>query len=773
MEAYRQWMLFVLVPNGAKTAKYPCNIAGHVVSAHDQTHWVDAPTARAAALLLGDNYGTAFVFTERDPFWFIDIDNCYVNGAWSPLAQRICQQFAGAAVEVSQSGTGLHLFGTGICPAHGCRNVALGLELYTSGRFVALTGTHAAGDAGSDHSMALAALVAEYLPVGAGGHTGAFELSSGPVPEWRGPTDDADLLRRALQSGGAAAVFGQRATFTQLWNCDTEALRVAFPDPSRLYDASGADAALIAHLSFWTGKDGARIDRLMRQSKLVREKWDREDYLPRSICEVLARPGGVLTDKLPEPPPGPAAVGIEAPAPVRKAGNTFLGVDDQIGHFKGCVWVHSMNRVLTPGGYLEKPDQFRVTHGGYTFMMDNQNDRTTRDAWEAFTQSQALTVARADATCFKPAILPGAIVENAGRTYVNTWWPAKVARTVGDVTPFLEHLRKILPDDRDRKIYLSYMAACVQHVGKKFAWCPVLQGAEGNGKTLFSMCVAEAVGQHYTHWIDAAGLASPFNSFLANKVFLAVEELRVAEHQEEVIRLLYGIITGGAGMQIQAKGVDQMSMEICCNLMATSNYKNAIRKTADNARRFCLLFSAQQSKADIVRDGMGGDYFPRLYDWLKLQGGFAIVSELLHTYPIEPEFDPTRGMHRAPDTTATAAAIVESMGSVEQHIAEAVAAGLPGFIGGWVSTAMVDRLLEDMHMGAKISPQRRRQMLVEMGYVLHPGLPDGRCTNPVQPDGRRPQLFIRPGSGLEAIVGAAEIGRKYSMDQLTSVGVRA
>jgi hypothetical protein len=294
---------------------------------------------------------------------------------------------------------------------------------------------------------------------------------------------------------------------------------VAFPDPSRLYDASGADAALIAHLSFWTGRDGVRIDRLMRQSKLVREKWDREDYLPRSICEVLARPGGVLTDKLPEPPPGPAAVGIEAPAPVRKAGNTFLGVDDQIGHFKGCVWVHSMNRVLTPGGYLEKPDQFRVTHGGYTFMMDNQNDRTTRDAWEAFTQSQALTVARADATCFKPAILPGAIVENAGRTYVNTWWPAKVARTVGDVTPFLEHLRKILPDDRDRKIYLSYMAACVQHVGKKFAWCPVLQGAEGNGKTLFSMCVAEAVGQHYTHWIDAAGLASPFNSFLANKVF--------------------------------------------------------------------------------------------------------------------------------------------------------------------------------------------------------------------------------------------------------------
>jgi hypothetical protein len=126
---------------------------------------------------------------------------------------------------------GLHLFGCGNAPAHSCRNVALGLEFYTEGRFVALTGTHAAGDSGTDHTGALARLVADYFPPGAGGHTGAFELTTGPVPEWRGPTDDADLLRRALQSGGAAAVFGQRATFAQLWNCDTEALTRGIPRP--------------------------------------------------------------------------------------------------------------------------------------------------------------------------------------------------------------------------------------------------------------------------------------------------------------------------------------------------------------------------------------------------------------------------------------------------------------------------------------------------------------------------------------------------------------
>jgi hypothetical protein len=39
---------------------------------------------------------------------------------------------------------------------------------------------------------------------------------------------------------------------------------------------------------------------------------------------------------------------------------------------------------------------------------------------------------------------------------------------------------------------------------------------------------------------------------------------------------------------------------------------------------------------------MTGDYFPRLYAWLEADG-FAIVSELLHTYPIPDEFNPATG----------------------------------------------------------------------------------------------------------------------------------
>ena len=774
--AYRQFLCYSLTPHPTKPGKMikkPVSpITGEVVSAHDPAHWVDATTACTVATAWGSSYGVAFSFQSSDPFFFVDLDNHY-DGAWSEFAQQVVSMFPGAALEVSQSGRGLHIFGKGAAPAHGCRDDARGIELYTEGRFVALTGLHTSGDAGTDHTAALARLVASVpgLAPGNGSSGGAWALglSAAPEAEWVGPMDDADLIRRALASRSVASIFGAaKASFADLWECNTEVLRLAYPDPDRLYDASAADAALVSHLAFWTGKHGERIERLMRQSKLVRDKWERDDYLPRTIGEVLARGGDVLRDKPVEPPRTPIAE-TGAPMQANVEGETYLNLEAQRRLFAGCVYIQDRHKALVPGGHMLKPEQFKVAYGGYSFVMDMAGTRTVRNAWEAFTESQILRAPLAESTCFKPDQPPASIISIAGRTYVNTWAPALVKRNVGDVSRFMNHLRRVLPDERDQTIFLSYMAACVQYKGVKFNWCPVLQGAEGNGKTLFSWCVAEAIGIHYCHWPHATDLASDFNGWLSNKVFIGVEELYSQEHQTEIVEKLKTIIAGGQAVQIQFKGVDQVSMEICCNLMVTTNYRTAIKKTPDNARRFCTLFSAQQTKADIERDGMGGDYFPDLYGWLKNDGGFAVVSELLHTFPIPDEFNPATRMHRAPNTSTSDAAIAESRGGVEQTIQEAIDQGLPGFLGGWVSSVQLDKLLESIHMGSKITHLKRREMMASMGYMLHPGLIDGRTNNPVQPDGRKPQLWVRTGGGLESMTGAAEIARAYSAAQLTAM----
>ena len=148
LDSYRQFMLYKLTPSATrpgKTDKFPCSLAGDVVSAHDSAHWVDAGTACQAANQRGKGWGVAFVLTDDDPFFFIDIDGAWDGSQWSPVATDLCTRFAGAYVEVSQSGTGLHIIGTltDSVPDHACKNVPLNLECYTEARFIALTGRKA------------------------------------------------------------------------------------------------------------------------------------------------------------------------------------------------------------------------------------------------------------------------------------------------------------------------------------------------------------------------------------------------------------------------------------------------------------------------------------------------------------------------------------------------------------------------------------------------------------------------------------------------------
>lgn len=764
--AYKQFINYILVPSQGrpgKTDKFPCDFrTGRVVSAHDPSCWTDAATAIASAVQWGPSFGVGFVFTTNDPFWFLDIDNCLLpdGSDWSPLAKGLIGAFPGAAVEVSQSGKGLHIFGTGQPPAHGCKNTPYGLEFYHADRFVALTGINAVGNAATDCTAILPGLVGQFFPPDASQGNASLWTDT-PDPAWVGNKDDEELIKRALRSQSPGAAFGTKASFADLWTANIDVLAKCYPDTGgRPYDASAADSALAQHLTFWTGKNCERIRRLMFKSALVRDKYEREDYLQRTILACVARQFDVLTDKALEPVTN-MATPVTSDVPRSKAveGATFANTEMQQNLFAGCVYVEDLHRVLIPGGILLKPEQFKVHFGGYTFTLDNANEKTTKDAWEAFTQSQALRAPHATSSTFRPELPPGKIIERSGITLVNTYWPLNIPRKVGDVSPFLNHLAKVLPDPRDRQILLCYMAACVQHKGIKFQWAPLLQGVEGNGKTLFTRCVAESVGRRYVHWPKASKLSKEFNAWMIGKIFYGVEDIYVPDQKREVIEELKPMITGGDGLEIEGKGVDQVSSDICGNFMFNSNHKDAILKTK-NDRRIAILFSAQQQASDLTRDGMDGDYFPKLYNWLRADG-YAIVADLLHTFPIPDEFNPATKCQRAPITSTTGLAISASAGGIEQEVMEAIAQGLPGFCGGWISSMQLDKLLERMGAARRFTHSKRKEMLEGMGYVYHPALNEGRVNNMVLPDAGKPRLFVLKASAAFNIVGSAEAAKDY------------
>lgn len=761
MASYAQFMLYKLVPSSKKPGKmdkFPCNINGDVVSAHERKYWLSSDIACAEATKRGAGWGVAFVLTGDDPFFFIDIDNALHDGKWSELAIELTQSFPGAAVEVSQSRTGLHILGKiSSFPDHACKNIQLGLECYTEKRFIALTGLNIVGDVATQHDDSFNRVVARYFPQTE--QVAAVEWSTTHAEGSCPIEDDTRLIEKACSSkGGVAAIFGGKATFKDLWTRNVEVLSDAYPDDDREYDGSSADAALAQHLAFWCGGNCERIERLMRLSAMVRPKWDsHKSYIQRTILGACARQKTYYSVG------APIELVTPTSAPVIRSGYQFIGGSQLVEHFKGCIYVAESHRILTPNGQMLKSEQFNAMYGGYVFAVDDGNEKTTKKAFEAFTENQCIMFPKVDRSTFRPDLLQGTIIEEDGLRHVNMYVPVTVASAPGDVTPFLTHLAKLLPVERDRDILLSYMAACVQYKGTKFKWAPLLQGVEGNGKTLFTMCVMAAIGERYSHMPPASEIGEKFNEWLFDKIFIGVEDIYVPEQKLELIEILKPMITGER-LAKRAMQASQVMHRLCANFMFNSNHKNAVRKTA-NDRRFAIFYTAQQEHIDIIRDGMGGDYFPNLYEWLKRGGGFAAVTHYLENYAIPAQLNPATHCQRAPETSSTHEAVSASLGSVEQEIMEAIDEGRTGFAGGWVSSKALDNLLRQMRADRTVPVGKRRDMMRQLGYDWHPALKDGRVNNVIMIDGGKPRLYIKIGHIHANLESPADVARHYAAAQ--------
>lgn len=763
LQETRAFVLYRLIPQSdGSLDKVPMNPqAGRNCNPHDPSEWMLPAQAQVWAERYGNSYGVGIVISEDitlpngKKLFCLDLDKCRDGNQWLPHAASFCARFPGALIECSVSGNGLHVFGTygGARPDHGVKNKVYRMELYTRLRFIALTGIGAVGALLTDHTVALNVLARDFFPPHDDIEYGDT-LTETPVPDWSGPTDDDELLRRAMRSHSGATVFGGKAAFADLFNGNVPILARVFPPfKNTPYDESAADQAFANHCAFWCGNDGVRMERIMRRSALVRDKWDvRAGYLIGTINRACGSqkqwykdprantPPVVPPQTVPPAPmatPTPTATPVESSA--RPTVGDYLTIQQQLGLFDGCVYVQDVHRVMMPQGYLLDGVRFDAEFSGYQFAVTADGQRPAKHAWDAFVQSEVYNFPKVKGTFFDPRQEPRKIVTREGWIYINSWVPIDIPKIRGDVSPFLNHLRKILPNGNDAGILLAYFAACVQYQGYKFQWWPLIQGVEGNGKTLLSVLLQMAIGRRFTHWPKAAEVGSKFNAAYYGKILVCVEDVKISESRDSLWETLKPMITGSE-LEIEAKGIDKVMREVCFNGVLNTNHKNGIRKTR-NDRRIGPFFCAQQHVSDLERDGLTEEYFIEFRRWVLNEGG-PIVADFLSTYVIPDEWNPATKAIRAPKTTATEEAITAGLGTVEQEVLEAIEQGMPGFRGGWVSSSALDRLLGVIGKSVAIPRNKRRDLLESIGYTLHRALPEGRSNVP-DTDGSRPRLYVR------------------------------
>lgn len=261
-----QWVCWRYATRNGKRTKVPVDAkTGQPASTTDPATWASFGDA-TLSLDWGHHDGVGFVFTERDPFWFIDLDGAHDIDVVTDWAQQIVDRFPDAYWEVSPSGKGLHGIGRGKLPSGGNRKGSI--ELYDHARFATMSGAALDGtDIGDDCTPTLADFHRElFAPVIEVGTPVAVNPNTPPLT-------DEEVLDRASRAKN-----GEKLR------------RLLAGDTTGYASQSEAEMATVGLLKFWT-QDAAQIERILRLSGLQRDKWDQnKTYLDRTITNSLSQP---------------------------------------------------------------------------------------------------------------------------------------------------------------------------------------------------------------------------------------------------------------------------------------------------------------------------------------------------------------------------------------------------------------------------------------------------------------------------------------------------
>ncbi len=243
-------------------------------------------TQAQSAYATGTFAGVGIVLTADMGIVGIDIDHCIADGEPSEEAKRILSALNSYA-ESSPSGTGIRILLEGKLP--GAFRRRGNIELYEDMRYLTLTG-HTLADAPNDIKPRHRELYGLYHRIfhldareqvqeNTGGGSG-----KGPRFAYQLARSDEEVLHKALAAKNGANFRRYYHGDPTLWE----------GSQARHRSQSEADFTLVLLLLYWTNGDTTQVDRLFRQSGLMREKWTRrskgsETYGERIIKDALRK----------------------------------------------------------------------------------------------------------------------------------------------------------------------------------------------------------------------------------------------------------------------------------------------------------------------------------------------------------------------------------------------------------------------------------------------------------------------------------------------------
>jgi hypothetical protein len=672
-----------------------------------------------------------FYFYAEDEYFFHDQDGCHdaETNEYTQIARKILPRFQGAYMEQSISAEGVHVVGRrkGERPAHGCKNSAEGIELYTAGRGMAIgTPFEGTGSVNADCTDALQWLIAEYFPAPTGSK-GKGDWTTGPQEDWDGPTDDAELLKIFLRNEKLIP------TNRQLWEGDSAALTAWRPEPGRkdglTFDATAVDFEIAKRLMFQDGNNCERTFQLMTTSpygELRQDKWNegRVSVLKReTICKAFQE-NVYRRNHRAEENFGKAQVPAPMPRPLTVPDGTpnELTPDDFWAHLPSHKYINRFTRetysVDAINGHLK-----RFTNGACQGM----KPATWLDIYRAVHQMswhpgypEIIEGMRSDNGVLKP--------EPTGRIF-NRYRESDVIGSDGDASPWVNHIKRIYPTDAD--YILQWFAYRIQNPGVKINHALVLGSIQGTGKDWILKPLRYALGPANVATIKPTELFSQFNDWVESTLLIINEARDMGdENRYSFYEATKPLIAGPPDtLRCNLKGQTPYSVpNVMAVVITTNNKLSGLYLPADDRRHYVTWSPAERPSTD---------YFDHLWDWMDNRGGKEAVVGYLQRLDVSgfgAQADP-------PKTEAWHQVVAASINPDELSLSDAIEGLQIATVKEIIATLQLKGYTE-LAFSLQKSPRKIPHILETAGFEVLPNphsKGDGRWR---LTDGRRETIYV-------------------------------
>ena len=313
------------------------------------------------------------------------------------------------------------------------------------------------------------------------------------------------------------------------------------------------------------------------------------------------------------------------------------------------------------------------------------------------------------------------IVARDGDLYGNRWRDARPPVVAGDVSPWMDHCKKLVPDARELDHILNVMAFKLQFPNIKINHAVLHGGDQGSGKdTMWAPFIWAVCGPHLKNrgLLDNDTMSSQFGYALESEI-LILNELKEPDAKERraLANKLKPIIAAPPEMlTVNRKGLHPYQMANRVFVLAFSNDPVPISLDSQDRRWMCIWSHAPRMAADAAA---------RMWDWYK-NGGFAAVGAWLQARDVSA-FNPGA----APMMTEFKLNLVEhGMSMAESYLVELMRGRLGEFSKGVVASpfhALCDRVAGAAPAGVKVPQPALLHALKEAGWVDLGRVASGDC----------------------------------------------